>query len=72
MSTKLDWIGEKLPERLTKEPYVWEIRLSGSERDRGTTEGMAEILWHRREIRRQQRKQTSACSHGRPRSTRLS
>jgi integrase/recombinase XerD len=26
---------------------------------------MAEILWHRRETRRKQRKQTLACSHGR-------
>jgi len=31
-------------------------RLSGSERGRGTTEGMAEILWHRRETRRQTEK----------------
>jgi hypothetical protein len=26
--------------------------------------GMGEILWHRRESRRKQRKQTSPCSHG--------
>ena len=31
----------------------WEIRLSGSERDRVTTWAMGEILWHRRETRRQ-------------------
>jgi hypothetical protein len=31
---------------------------------------MEEILWHRRETRRQQRKQTSSCSHGRLLSTR--
>ena len=30
----------------------WEIRLSGSERDRVTTRAMGEILWHRRETRR--------------------
>ena len=30
---------------------------------------MAEILWHRRETRRQQRTQTSACSIGRPSAT---
>ena len=28
--------------------------------------GMAEILWHRRETRRKQSKQTSACSQGGP------
>ena len=43
-------------EWLTEEPDVWEIRLSGSERGRGTTEGMAEIKWHRRETRRQTEK----------------
>ena len=31
---------------------------------------MEEILWHRRESRRKQRKQTSSCSHGRLLSTR--
>ncbi len=31
---------------------------------------MEEILWHRRESRRKQRKQTSYCSHGRLLSTR--
>ena len=31
---------------------------------------MDEILWHRRESRRQQRKQTSSCHHGSPLSTR--
>jgi hypothetical protein len=31
---------------------------------------MEEILWHRRESRRQQRKQTSSYSHGRLLSTR--
>ena len=31
---------------------------------------MEEILWHRRESRRQRRKQTSSCSHGRLLSTR--
>ena len=41
---------------ITEEPDVWEIRLSGSERGRGTTEGMAEIKWHRRETRRQTEK----------------
>ncbi|MBW1854804.1 MAG: hypothetical protein JRJ00_09035 [Deltaproteobacteria bacterium] len=32
---------------------------------------MVEIMWHRRETRRKQRKQTSTCSIGRNRSTRL-
>jgi hypothetical protein len=32
--------------------------------------GMGEILWHRRESRRKQRKQTSPCSHGRLLSSR--
>lgn len=36
--------------------------MSGSERDWGTTEGMAEMMWHRRETRRKRRKQTSACN----------
>ena len=31
---------------------------------------MDEIMWHRRESRRKQRKQTSSCSHGRLLSTR--
>ena len=31
---------------------------------------MDEILWHRRESRRQQRKQTSSCSYGSALSTR--
>ena len=31
---------------------------------------MDEILWHRRESRRQRRKQTSSCHHGSPLSTR--
>ena len=56
-------------EGLTEVPDVWEIRLSGC-RDRGTTEGMAEILWHRRETRRQTEKTNVSRSHGRPRSTR--
>ena len=37
---------------MTEEPDVWEIRLSGSERGRGTTMTKEEILWHRRESRR--------------------
>jgi hypothetical protein len=41
---------------IEEEPYVWEIQLSGSVRGRGTTEGMAEIWWHRRETRRQTEK----------------
>jgi hypothetical protein len=59
MSTDLTRIGERLgenSEELSEEPDVWEIRLSGSVRGRGTTEGMAEILWHRRETRRQTEK----------------
>ena len=32
---------------------MWEIRLSGSERGWVTTRAMGEILWHRRETRRQ-------------------
>ena len=32
---------------------MWESRLSGSERGRVATRTMGEILWHRRETRRQ-------------------
>jgi hypothetical protein len=34
----------------------WESRLSGSERGWATTQTMGEILWHRRETRRQTEK----------------
>jgi hypothetical protein len=42
--------------RLTEEPHIWEILLSGSVKGQGATEGMAEISWHRRETRRQTEK----------------
>ena len=55
---------------------MWESRLSGSERGRVSTGAMGEILWHRRETRRQTEKTnfTLSCweclSYSKPRSFR--
>ena len=43
---------------------MWEIRLSGSERGWVTTRAMGEILWHRRETRRQTEKTNVALQPG--------
>jgi len=55
---------------------MWESRLSGSARGWVTTRAMGEILWHRRETRRQTEKTNVALQPGefpaysKPRSSR--
>jgi hypothetical protein len=43
---------------------MWASRLSGSVRDRGTTRAMGDIMWHRRETRRQTEKTNFALTLG--------